>query len=510
MNRLVVVSNRIADLTPGTQAGGLAVALGGLLQKRGGLWFGWSGNVAKDGDEKTVEMTTRGAIDCATIDLTPHEHQGYYTRFSNSVLWPLLHTLPELMTYNRRDAQIYREVNARFADALVPLLRPTDLVWIHDYHLLPLPALLRQRGVHNPIGFFLHIPFAASDLIASVPDLPAMIKNMLAADLVGFQTGHDLENFCAAAQHFTGAVQPKRGWLQLGSRRIRVDAFPVEIDARDFAQLAADSAHTTSTERLRRSLGAQKLILGIDRLDPTKGLLNRVAALRRLLERNPDWQRRITLLQIAAVSRHDVPSYRELRRELDRETGNLNGDLGDPDWAPLRLVAKAGPRDVLAGYMRQARVGLVTPLRDGMNLVAKEFVAAQDPHDPGVLVLSRFAGAAQQLTGAVLVNPYDVDEVADALNAALRMELPERQARWEAMWRAIEATTSLGWGREFLGALIRAAAMPGATVPEPAPAHGVARADLAERVRSEIEPRRGSGPGAPPGLIAPPNLLRPH
>ena len=491
MNRVVVVSNRIPDFAAGAQAGGLAVALGGLLQRRGGLWFGWSGRVAKDGSERTVEITTRGPIEFATLDLTPQEHQGYYTRFSNSVLWPLLHTMPELMSYNRRDAQVYREVNARFADALVPLLQPTDVIWVHDYHLLPLPALLRARGVHNPIGFFLHIPFAAPDLIASAPDLPGMIKGMLAADLVGFQTEHDVDNFVACAEQLVGAVRLKRGWLQFGGRRARIDAFPVEIDAREFAEIAATSLRSASSERLRRSLGPQKLVLGVDRLDPTKGLLQRLGALRRLLEKYPEWQRQVTLLQIAAVSRNDVPSYRELRREIDRESGNLNGDFGDPDWVPLRLIAKAGLRDVIAGYMRRAQVGLVTPLRDGMNLVAKEYVAAQDPHDPGVLVLSCFAGAARQMSGAIMVNPHDPDEVADALHLALNMSLAERQARWQAMWRVIEPTTSTGWGRAFLSALIRTVAAPPLTPAETTGGITALRPEMG--VRTEIEPRHAAG-----------------
>lgn len=524
MNRLVVVSNRIADLANGTQqAGGLAVALGGLLQKRGGMWFGWSGRIAKDGTERPVELHNDGPIAYATIDLTPNEHQGYYTRFSNSVLWPLLHTLPELMTYDRRDAQTYHAVNARVADALAPLLRPTDFVWIHDYHLLPLPALLRAHGRHNLIGFFLHVPFPAPDLIASVPDLTSMIEGMLAADLVGFQTEHDADNFIAAAQEHAGAVLLKATryaaqdedraprWLQLGERRTRIGVFPVEIDAREFADTAAHSVHESKAQQLRKSLGLQRLILGVDRLDPTKGLLQRLAGLRRLFERYPEWRRGAALLQIAAVSRGDVPTYRELRRELDREAGNLNGDLGDPDWVPLRLVAKAGPRQVLAGYMRQAKVGLVTPLRDGMNLVAKEFVAAQDPQDPGVLVLSRFAGAAKLLKTAVLVNPRDADEVADALNLALRMELPERRMRWEEMWRAIKDKSSVGWGRAFLGALLRTA--------EPSRAEQIGgaamadqRFDLVERVRGGLEQRRepGLGSAVPPAGILPGSLLRPN
>jgi trehalose 6-phosphate synthase len=507
MNRLVVVSNRIPSMGAGAQAGGLAVALGALLQKRGGLWFGWSGRVGKAAAEKGVELASAGSLDYATLELTPFEHQGYYNRFSNGVLWPLLHTMPELMAYNRRDAQTYREVNARFADSLVPLLRPDDLIWVHDYHLLPLPALLRARGVRNPIGFFLHIPFAAPDVIASAPDLPGMIKGMLAADLVGFQTAHDVENFVAAAQEMAGAVLGEHCWLHLGGRQTRVGVFPVEIDSQEFAYTAALAWRAPPVERLRRSLGPVALVLGIDRLDPTKGLLHRLAGLRRLFEKYPEWQRRVTLLQIAAVSRDGVPSYRELRRELDREAGHLNSDLGDPDWVPLRLVAKPGPREVLAGYMRQAKVGLVTPLRDGMNLVAKEFVAAQDSQDPGALVLSRFAGAARQLGAAVLVNPYDADEVADALHVALRMELSERKARWQEMWQAIERASSLGWGRSFLAALIRAAAAPRLAPTE----SGNGRLSLAERVRSEIEtgPVAG-GPGANPTGLGPSPILRPH
>jgi trehalose 6-phosphate synthase len=511
MNRLVVVSNRIPDLSQGAQAGGLAVAIGGLVKKRGGLWLGWSGRTAKDSDARTVDLTTEGPVEFATIDLTPQEHHGYYTRFSNGVMWPLLHTLPEMVAYDRRDAETYRQVNTRFADTLVPLLRPSDLIWIHDYHLLPMPALLRARGVHNPIGFFLHVPFPAPDLIASVPDLPGFIKNLLAADLLGFQTGHDVENFTAAAQDFAGAISLRRGWLQVGGRRVRLDAFPVEIDGREFADMGAAAAHSPKSERLRRSLGSQKLIIGVDRLDPTKGLLQRVASLRRFLEKYPDWQRRTTLLQIAAISRHDVPSYRDLRQKLDRESGALNSELGDPDWVPLRLVAKAGPRPVIAGYMRQAAVGLVTPLRDGMNLVAKEYVAAQDPNDPGVLVLSRFAGAAQQLAGALLVNPFDADGVADALNQALRMPLAERQARWAQMWRAIEGTSSAGWGRSFLGTLIRAASVPTLASIEPVGGLGSSHSDLVDRVRSELEVRRpATPPSSLPGSPTAPPVLRPH
>ena len=455
INRLVVVSNRVPAPSGAAQAGGLAVALEGLMARRGGVWFGWSGSISPEARRRPVEVTSFGKVDYATIDLTPEDHDRYYNNFSNGVLWPLLHTMPELMSYDRLDAQSYLGVNEHFAARLAPMIRPTDIIWVHDYHLMALPRLLRARGVTNPIGFFLHVPFATADVLAAAPAMAGLVRDLLAADLIGFQTLPDQENFSACAQALGGATPLAGVGLQFDGRPVHLGAFPVEIDPRDFAATGAEAWLSPASERLRRSLNGQRLILGVDRLDPTKGLLQRVAGLRRMLEKHERWRRRATMLQIAAVSRKEVGSYRDLRLALDREAGALNSDWGEPDWTPLRLVARAGARDAVAGYMRQARVGLVTPLRDGMNLVAKEFVAAQDPQDPGVLVLSRFAGAARQLDGALLVNPHDADAMADALDAALAMDLPERQARWETMWLAIQNSSALGWGRSFVAALLR-------------------------------------------------------
>jgi trehalose 6-phosphate synthase len=452
MNRLVVVSNRVPASAHGAQAGGLAVALAGLLERRGGMWFGWSGQTS---NERSVKSRQDGAVQFATMDLTAAELEGYYNQFSNSTLWPLLHSMPELMVYDRRSAQCYRQVNQKITDALVPMLRPTDMLWIHDYHLMAMPAMLRGRGVSGPIGFFLHIPFPSADLLASVPEAGALIRDLMSADLIGFQTANDLENFAEAARRLAGATRMAGGWLHVNGRRVRLGAFPVEIDAREFAATADVAWRAAPTERLRRSLQGQKLVLGVDRLDPTKGLIQRLTGYRRLIETRPDWRRRVTMLQIAAESRQDVAAYKDLRMAVDREAGAINSEWSEPDWTPLRLVARAGARSTMAGYMREARVGLVTPLRDGMNLVAKEYIAAQDPQDPGVLVLSKFAGAARQLGAALIVNPYDADELADALDTALRMGVPERQERWLQCWRAIESTTPNAWGRTFLATLLR-------------------------------------------------------
>ena len=452
MNRLVVVSNRVPMPSGGAQAGGLAVALAGLMAQRGGMWFGWSGTVSND---HQVKSHVEGGIQYATIDLTKNEHDRYYNEFSNSTLWPLLHSMPELMTFDRRNAQVYRAVNEKMATSLAPMLRSNDLLWIHDYHLMAMPAMLRARGITAPIGFFLHIPFPSADMLASVPEAGALIRDLVSADLIGFQTQNDVENFAEAAHRLAGATRLTGGWLHVDGRRVRLGAFPVEIEAREFAATAETAWRGAPTERLRRSLQGQKLVLGVDRLDPTKGLIQRLAGYRRLLETRPDWRRRVTMLQIAAESRKDVTAYQTLREAVDREGGAINSEWSEPDWTPLRIVARAGARSTMAGYMREARVGLVTPVRDGMNLVAKEYIAAQDPQDPGVLVLSRFAGASRQLGAALIVNPHDPDELADALDSALRMSLAERQERWQACWRAIDGGAPVLWGRTFLATLLR-------------------------------------------------------
>jgi trehalose 6-phosphate synthase len=500
MSRLVVVSNRVPDLNAGAQAGGLAVALEDLMRRRGGLWFGWSGRVAESSGQ-APRCYSHAGIDFATIDLNAAEHAGYYNGFSNSVLWPLLHSLPDLMAFDRRSAQVYREVNARMADTLLSLLQRNDLIWVHDYHLMSLPAMLRARGVRAPIGFFLHIPFPSADLLANAPESATLLRDLLAADLIGFQTVDDMENFAAAAMRISGAARLSGNLLQLGSRRVRLGVFPVEIEAREFATIAETSWHDAATERLRRSLQGQLLMLGVDRMDPTKGLPQRLAGFRRLLATHPEWQRQATFVQVAALSRQEVGSYRELRCQLDRDAGAINSEFGDIDWTPLRLVARAGTRAAVAGYMREARVGLVTPLRDGMNLVAKEFVAAQDPQNPGVLVLSHFAGAARQLTEALLVNPHDPDAMADAMHRALLMPLGERRERWQALWQAIAHATPLAWGRGFVAALVRAGAA--ATAPRlpvpglapvagrlaPVPAHPIAFHEAAAKPARQEPPQ---------------------
>jgi trehalose 6-phosphate synthase len=450
MSRIVIVSNRV-PLPAGNagQAGGLAVALRGLMERRGGLWFGWSGAVTERAD--LPAFSQRGRIGYATIDLTEAEHRGYYTGYSNGVLWPMLHSLPHLMSFRRQDLETYRRVNRRFAEHLAPLVEPDDRIWVHDYHLMCLPGHLRQRGLRNPTGFYLHVPFPSPESAVVAPGIRGLLGDVLAADMLGFQTAADRDNFASSAVNFTGAHRTGDRTLDVDGREVRLGVFPAEIAAREFAATAQAQSRAEPSRLLARSTQGQALLLGVDRLDPTKGIPERLEAFRRLVSRRPG--RRLAFLQIAAPSREEVDAYRRLRDEIDMAAGAINSEFGEPDWLPLRLLARPQARDTLAGFMRLARVGVVTPLRDGMNLVAKEFVAAQDPDDPGVLVLSRFAGAAAQLGSSLLVNPHDAEGMAEALQTALDMPLAERRARWRAAWDAISDASPEGWGERFLRSL---------------------------------------------------------
>jgi trehalose 6-phosphate synthase len=461
MSRTIVVSNRVpvpARSGPEqAQAGGLSVVMRESLEERGGIWFGWSGEVVAN-PAATPRIVTKDNVTFATIDLSKDEHDGYYSGFANGVLWPLMHLMPHLVQYRRQDAEVYRQVNARMAEALVPLLKPDDMIWIQDYHLLPLPAELRARGVTNPIGFFLHIPFPSADMLSTVPGMEILVRGVLAADLIGMQTTRDAANFTAAACQVGQARQVEPGVLRAGGNMVRVAAFPVEIEPEPFAALAVKAANADPARRMKASLIGQSLVLGVDRLDPAKGLAERLEAFGRLLERKPEWRGRASLLQIAAASRQDVASYRNLRREIEGIAGRINALYGEPDWTPVRLVTRAVKRETIAGYMRMARVCLVTSLRDGMNVVAKEFVAAQNPADPGVLVLSRFAGAAEQLKDALLVNPNDPEALTDVFDAALRMDQMARKHHWGRLWRKLQLRSAHDWSVEFLGALEEAGA----------------------------------------------------
>jgi trehalose 6-phosphate synthase len=456
VGRLIVVSSRVAVPKRGEPAaGGLAVALRDVLAARGGLWFGWSGEVSAAPEAAPRQLAARG-IDYAILDLSEAERQGFYSGYANGSLWPLFHFRTGLLVFDRRDAATYRAVNERFARALAALLEPDDVVWVHDYQLFPLGAALRALGCRQRIGFFLHIPFPPWAVVSALPGAEALLEDLLAYDLVGVQTGRDLAGLADCLRAGLGLGLAEDGTVLAdprGNRALRIGAHPVGIASREFAALARRAAKREEARRLVASLEGRLLVFGAERLDYSKGLPERLRGFAALLRDYKAHRNRVTCLQVAARSRSDVASYRDLRRELDALAGRINGDHAEFDWTPVRYVARALARPTIAAFCRAARVGLVTPLRDGMNLFAKEYVAAQDPADPGVLVLSRFAGAAEALDAALLVNPLDADAIAEALDVALGMALGERRERWQHMWARLERGTATAWAEGFLGEL---------------------------------------------------------
>ncbi|SHK83814.1 trehalose 6-phosphate synthase [Bradyrhizobium lablabi] len=451
---LVVVSNRVArGAANEPMTGGLAAALLPVVEKSGAIWVGSSGRV-RDGAQKEpfAEIEALGAGALAMLDLPAAHYGGYYEGFANSALWPALHSRTDLIRASQEDYLSYREVNAFMARALLRFQKPDTAFWIQDYHFLALGSELRDRGVTQPIGFFLHTPWPAHSTIEGVPHHRELVEAMLAYDLIGFQTRDDCENFLdyissdLALEIDDGVITSRHGTT-------RAAVFPIGIDAEKFALQAAKAMSHPDVSRLRRSLNGEKLAIGVDRLDYSKGLVNRIKAFDQMWSLHPALARTVSLLQIATPSRGAIEAYGNLQSELAKLVSDVNGRHGEVDWTPIRYLNKGFSQTVLSGLYRTAQVGVVTPLHDGMNLVAKEYVAAQNPADPGVLVLSKFAGAANELDTALLVNPHDIDGMARTIATALYMPLTERRMRWEAMMAKLSAGSIQRWFADFVDAL---------------------------------------------------------
>lgn len=454
MSRLVVISNRVADPRK-PAAGGLAVALGEALNQTGGLWFGWSGNVVEDGTPGESELHTRqaGPVTLATVDLCSEDHRSYYQGYSNSVLWPVFHYRLDLADFDASYIAGYRRVNQMFARKLLPLLRDDDIIWVHDYHLIPLAAELRAMGCKQRIGFFLHIPVPPPLIMAAIPQHEWLMRSLFAYDLVGLQSEADVSHFKRYVRNEGSAEELDDTRVRAFGATVVVKSFPIGIDVDEFTRLTHASDAMETFESMRAEYSRRRLLMGIDRLDYSKGIPQRVRAFRELLDRYPENRDSATLIMIASPTRDDVNAYGDLRQELEGLCGSVNGDYGELDWMPVRYIHRMVARKRVPGLCRAAAVGLVTPLRDGMNLVAKEYVVAQDPQDPGVLVLSRFAGAAEQLKEALLVNPYDTQGMADSIQQALQMPLAERQARHQKLMARIREHDVHWWRKSFLSAL---------------------------------------------------------
>jgi len=449
MPRLICVSNRI-PMGDGS-SGGLVVALADVLAETQGLWVGSSGDeVAEPGD--SLREIPGGPFGRLAFELTEADWQGYYAGHSNSVLWPILHARADLMEIAEGDLAAYKAVNRRIARMLKKELKPDDLVWVHDFHLIPLAYELRMLGAKNRIGFFLHTPFPAPFEMDALPNGAETCEWLMDYDLVGLQSHRDVRKFRASLTAMVEAEPLGEDGMRLGDKAVRLGVFPISIDAAEFRALAE-----AEFDKLPQGIvkANRALIIGVDRLDYSKGIPQRFRAFAAFLGKHEDWHRHVSLLQISPPTREGVKAYDVIREETETLAGRINGAYSDLAWEPIRYIHRSVRRERLAGLYRAAQVGLVTPLMDGMNLVAKEFVAAQDPEDPGVLILSQFAGAAEQMEEALMVNPHNTEEVSAAMLTALSMPVDERRRRHGVLMAGLLAKDVHWWSRAYLVALKR-------------------------------------------------------
>ncbi|MEL6725704.1 MAG: trehalose-6-phosphate synthase [Pseudomonadota bacterium] len=419
------------------------------LKSTGGVWFGWSGDIVEQSTRSLRTLKDDG-VEFVLTDLSQHEHDQYYLQYANSVLWPVFHYRIDLASFDSDAFEVYASVNQRIANMVAERLRDGDSVWVHDYHFLLMGDSLRRAGWDGPIGFFLHIPFPPPEVFRALPEHLWIARAMCNYSVIGFQSEQDRSNFTRYLIEDCKAKVLEDGRLEVFATTVKIEAYPIGIDAEGFEAAARTQKAEQAAERIGRFLGGRSLVIGVDRMDYSKGLPERFEAVGRLFDDYPESHGTVSVTQIAPPSRSKVEEYRELRQSLDRLAGRINGDYGDLDWIPLRYLARSYDREELAGLFRIARVGLVTPLRDGMNLVCKEFVMAQNEDDPGVLVLSEFAGAAEQLKAALLVNPHDTRKLAEVIHLALTMPLEERQERWRALRDVVMEQDITWWRKNFL------------------------------------------------------------
>jgi trehalose 6-phosphate synthase/phosphatase len=457
--RLITVSNRL-PVTVGSapngfalhpSAGGLATGMRGPHEQLEGVWIGWPGDVSRLDDERRSGLATtlqeRGLV---PVMLSRDEQRVFYEDISNAVLWPICHDRLDQLPLRVEGWDVYERVNARFADAVADVYRPGDLVWIHDYQLFRLPALVRARLPEARIGFFLHVPFPNPEVFFALPTRRWLVEGIMGADVIGFHTRRWRGHFTAALRRLLQLEMDADATVAWDGRRVALGIFPMGVDAADLSRRAG--AQEVSAARLEFRAGISRVLVGIDRLDYSKGIPRRLLAFERLLQVHPEWRERVRLIQVAVPSRGNVNAYRKARGELDALVGRINGELSTPTWSPIRYLYRNLPQNTLLALYRAADAMLVTPVRDGMNLVCKEFVASRVDED-GVLVLSEFAGAADELTDALLVNPYDVDGVADTLHEALTMPGAERRRRMRALRTQVIGHDVHLWASRFITAL---------------------------------------------------------
>lgn len=450
--RIVVVANRLPVSWDGeqwkTSPGGLVRALEPVLQKVDGSWVGWSGNSGE-----APEPFEHDGIRQRPVSLSEDELEGFYYGFCNATLWPLYHDAVISPEFHRHHWRPYRAVNERYAQVAAEAVEPDDIAWVQDYQLQLVPGMLREIRTDITIGFYLHIPFPPIELFARLPWRRQIIEGLLGADVLAFQTRASVQNFARAARRFGGAESVARRELRFQGRSIKLQRAPIAIDTAHFETLTRSENVQKRAKELRHELGdATHIFLGVDRLDYTKGIDLRLKAFAGLLEQNVGSPRRYAFVQVAVPSRENVPAYQDLRSDIERLVGRINGDYGEPGWSPVSYLYRSLDLEELIAYYVAADVMLVTPLRDGMNLVAKEYVACRR-NLPGVLVLSEFAGAAEQLRSAVIVNPHDVDRVTETMRNVTEMDPAEMRARMQRLRRTVRRETVFEWARDCLAML---------------------------------------------------------
>ncbi len=459
MPKTIIVSNRLptkvlrtdAGLTFQPSEGGLATGLGSIYRHEGNAWVGWPGLFLEDAAEEQYITEALRADSMAPVFLTESEIQDYYEGFSNSTLWPTFHYFPQFATYEAAHWAAYVAVNEKFCAAVLAQAGPEDTIWVHDYQLLLLPAMLRAARPDCTIGFFLHIPFPSYELIRVLPWRAELLHGMLGADLIGFHTFGYMRHFLSAVAHLLG-FPAQNGLIETPTRTVLVDAFPMGIDYERYAEAAASAAAQAHEAVYRQALGAGRVVLSIDRLDYTKGIAQRLLAFEQLLVRYPEWVGQVSLIMVVVPSRDQVPQYAALKQEIDELVGRLNARYRTIDWSPIHYFYRSFPFDELASLYRLAEVALVTPLRDGMNLVAKEFVASK-ADGRGVLILSERAGAARELSDALVINPTDLDALVEALHQALVMPAEEQAQRLDAMRALVRRYNVFSWTKLFMNQL---------------------------------------------------------
>lgn len=462
--RLVVVTNRepyeiIRDPQSGAlltqrRAGGLVAALEPAMHLTGGTWISWAPQ-GRNASRVTLPGWSGQPLTLRQVPVSPPEVEGYYEGFANQGLWPLCHGFIDRVLFRRRDFAHYARINERFARAALEEAGTGTPVWVHDYHLALCPGHLRALAPDLPVGLFWHIPFPAPEIFRVAPYAAEIIKGMLGADLIGFHLPQDAENFKSAARLLLEA-SVEDGAVYLNGHQTRVEAHPIGVDFRRLSRLASSPEVRQRAARLRRALGVEHLLLGVDRLDYTKGLPERLEALEELLARHPALRGKICLIQIAVPSRSQLPEYKEIRRRVDELVGRINGQFASGSYLPVRYLYRNFSEEELVSYYAAADLALVTPLRDGMNLVAKEYIACQ-PEARGALVLSSFAGAAQELTEAYQINPYDREGMVEGILWGLFDEKSHRLERMRALRARVEQKDVFFWLESFLKSFHRSA-----------------------------------------------------